>query len=126
VKSVDVFYLSDTTYVKSGPSSPVIGLIDDPNMRRGAQVKFTTTASVFKPFANIFAPYNRQVDARYKSTAAHRPAAVQHPADPCSSARRGVKKPATVLCGRFWGLQPRFYVGKMHPRELSLGRYGWE
>jgi len=68
VKSVDVFYLSDTTYVKSGPSSPVIGLIDDPNMRRGAQVKFTTTASVFKPFANIFAPYNRQVDARYKST----------------------------------------------------------
>jgi hypothetical protein len=37
-------------------------------MKAGAQAKFTTTASVFKPVANIYAPYNRQVDAKFKST----------------------------------------------------------
>jgi Protein of unknown function (DUF3089) len=67
-KGVDVFYLSDTTYSKPSSSSPDIGPIDDPAMKQGAQVKFTTTASVFEPIANIYAPYNRQVDAQYKST----------------------------------------------------------
>ena len=67
-KSVDVFYLSDTTYSKPDTSSPDIGPIDDPNMKQGAQVKFTTTASVFEPIANVFAPYNRQLDAKFKST----------------------------------------------------------
>jgi hypothetical protein len=67
-KSVDVFYLSDTTYSKPASSSPDIGPIGDPKMKQGAQVKFTATASVFEPVANVYAPYNRQVDAKYKST----------------------------------------------------------
>jgi len=67
-KGVDVFYLSDTTYSKPASSSPDVGPIDDPAMKAGAQAKFTTTASVFKPVANIYAPYNRQVDAKFKST----------------------------------------------------------
>src|SRR5674476_167185 len=29
---------------------------------------FTTTASAFEPIANVYAPYNRQVDAQFKST----------------------------------------------------------
>ena len=37
-------------------------------MKQGAQVKFTTTASAFEPIANVYAPYNRQVDAQFKST----------------------------------------------------------
>jgi pimeloyl-ACP methyl ester carboxylesterase len=67
-KGVDVFYLGDTTYAKPDPSSPNIGPIDDPTMQQGAQVKYTTTASVFEPIANVYAPYNRQVDAQFKST----------------------------------------------------------
>ncbi len=67
-KPVDVFYLGDTTYSRPDSSSPDIGRIDDPNMKQGAQVKFTTTASAFEPIANVYAPYNRQVDARFKST----------------------------------------------------------
>jgi pimeloyl-ACP methyl ester carboxylesterase len=67
-KPVDVFYLSDTTYSKPDTASPDIGPIDDPGMKQGAQTKFTTTASAFAPVANIYAPYNRQVDAKYKST----------------------------------------------------------
>jgi len=48
-------------------SSPDIGPIDDPNMKQGAQVRFTATASAFEPIANVCAPYNRQVDARSSS-----------------------------------------------------------
>lgn len=67
-EKVDVFYLSDTTYSKPNPSSPNIGPITDPKMKQGAQTKFTTTAAAFETVANIYAPYNRQVDAQYKST----------------------------------------------------------
>ena len=67
-KTVDVFYLSDTTYSKPDSSSPDIGPIDDPDMKQGARMKFTTTASVFEPIANVYAPYNRQVDAKFKMT----------------------------------------------------------
>lgn len=67
-KSVDVFYLGDTTYSKPDSSSPDVGPIDDANMKQGAQVKFTTTGSVFEPIANVYAPYNRQLDAQFKST----------------------------------------------------------
>jgi len=67
-KKVDVFYLSDTTYSKATPSSPDIGPIDDPKMQQGAKAKFTTTAAAFETVGNIYAPYNRQVDAQHKST----------------------------------------------------------
>jgi len=67
-KSVDVFYLSDTTYAKPDSGAPDIGPINDPKMNQGAQVKYTTTASVFEPISNVYAPYNRQVDAQFKST----------------------------------------------------------
>ena len=67
-RKVDVFYLSDTTYSKATPSSPNIGPINDTKMKQGAKTKFTTTASAFETVGNIYAPYNRQVDAQYKST----------------------------------------------------------
>jgi hypothetical protein len=66
-KQVDVFYLSDTTYSKTTPSSSDIGPIDDPKMQQGAKAKFTTTAAAFETVGNIYAPYNRQVDSQYKS-----------------------------------------------------------
>lgn len=67
-KKVDVFYLSDTTYQKANASSPDIGPIDDPQMKAGAKAKFSTTVTAFETVANIYAPYNRQVDSGYKST----------------------------------------------------------
>ena len=67
-KKVDVFYLSDTTYQKADASAPNIGPIDDPKMQAGAKAKFSTTATAFETVADIYAPYNRQVDAQYKST----------------------------------------------------------
>lgn len=67
-REVDVFYLSDTTYQKAGPSSPNIGPIDDPEMKIGAQSQLSRTATAFETVANIYAPYNRQIDSQYKST----------------------------------------------------------
>ncbi len=67
-EKVDVFYLSDTTYSKAAADSPNVGPIDDLNMQQGAKAKFTTTAAAFETVGNIYAPYNRQVDAQYKST----------------------------------------------------------
>ena len=67
-KKVDVFYLSDTTYQKASPSAPNIGPINDPQMQAGAKQMFSRTATAFQTVADIYAPYNRQVDAQYKST----------------------------------------------------------
>jgi hypothetical protein len=67
-KKVDVFYLSDTTYQKPNPSAPNIGAINDPAMQQGAKAAFSRTATAFQPLANIYAPYNRQVDAMYKKS----------------------------------------------------------
>jgi hypothetical protein len=67
-KEVDVFYLSDTSYVKSDASAPDIGPIDDPQMQALALADFSNTATAFETVADIYAPYNRQVDAQYKST----------------------------------------------------------
>lgn len=67
-KEVDVFYLSDTTYQKAGPSSPNIGPISNPEMKMGAQSMLSRTATAFETVANIYAPYNRQIDSQYKST----------------------------------------------------------
>ena len=67
-KKVDVFYLSDTTYQKPNANSPNIGPIDDPAMQQGAKAAYSRTASALEPVANIYAPYNRQVDAMYKKS----------------------------------------------------------
>jgi len=67
-KKVDVFYLSDTTYQKPNANSPNIGPIDDPAMQQGAKAAYSRTVSAFEPVANIYAPYNRQVDAMYKKS----------------------------------------------------------
>jgi len=67
-KKVDVFYLSDTTYQKPNANSPNIGPIDDPAMQTGAKNALTRTATAFENVADIYAPYNRQVDAMYKSS----------------------------------------------------------
>src|SRR5664279_5085764 len=68
-KSVDVFYLSDTTYSKLDSSSPDIGPIDDPNMKQGAQVKFTTTASAF---ANRLPTSTRRTTAKWTPNSSRR------------------------------------------------------
>jgi len=67
-RKVDVFYLSDTTYQKADASAPNIGPIDDPKMKAGAKEAFSKTATTFETAADIYAPYNRQIDAQYKST----------------------------------------------------------
>jgi hypothetical protein len=67
-KKVDVFYLSDTTYQKPDANSPNIGPIDDPAMKKGAKNAFTRTATAFENVADIYAPYNRQVDSLYKAS----------------------------------------------------------
>jgi hypothetical protein len=67
-REVDVFYLSDTTYSKADASAPDIGPIDDSSMQALAQAYFSCTATAFETVADIYAPYNRQVDAQYKST----------------------------------------------------------
>ena len=67
-KKVDVFYLSDTTYQKPDANSPNIGKIDDPAMQKGAKSAFSRTATAFDTVADIYAPYNRQVDAMYKKS----------------------------------------------------------
>lgn len=67
-KKVDVFYLSDTTYQKPDANAPNIGSIDDPSMQQGAKAAFSRTATAFEPIGNIYAPYNRQVDAMYKKS----------------------------------------------------------
>ena len=67
-KKADVFYLSDTTYQKPTPSSPNIGPIDDSAMQQGAKSAFSRTATAFETVADIYAPYNRQVDAMYKKS----------------------------------------------------------
>jgi hypothetical protein len=67
-KKVDVFYLSDTTYQKPNANSPNIGSVNDPDMQKGAKAALSRTAAAFEPVANIYAPYNRQVDAMYKKS----------------------------------------------------------
>jgi len=67
-KKVDVFYLSDTTYQKPDANSPNIGPINDRAMKAGAKNAFSRTATAFENVADIYAPYNRQVDAMYKKS----------------------------------------------------------
>jgi hypothetical protein len=64
-KRVAVFYFYPTAYAKT-PGGPIICAVNDAGMMEGAQVAFTRQATAFRTFANIYAPYYRQVDATYQ------------------------------------------------------------
>lgn len=65
-KNVDVFYVYPTAYKKATSSDPDFCAIDNPTMVQGAQSAFQRQATAFAPYANIFAPFYRQVDATYQ------------------------------------------------------------
>jgi hypothetical protein len=62
-KQVDVFYLYPTAWKKVNPDDPTICEIDNPSMLQGAKFTYSYQATAFETFANIYAPYYRQVDA---------------------------------------------------------------
>ena len=65
LKNVDVFYVYPTAYNKP-PSGPNFCTIDNASMVSGAKKAFQRQATAFTPYANIYAPYYRQVDAQYQ------------------------------------------------------------
>jgi hypothetical protein len=65
---VDVFYVYPTAYSRSDPSQPIFCPVDDPGMMAGAQAAYTRQAWAFRTLANIYAPYYRQIDAKYQLT----------------------------------------------------------
>jgi hypothetical protein len=67
IHPVDVFYLYPTSYSMETPSSPVIGPVTDPGMRAGAQESYARQAAAFAPYANVYAPYYRQIDTATKA-----------------------------------------------------------
>ena len=64
--AVDVFYVYPTAYARTDLSQPIFCALDEPGMVRGAQAAYTRQAWAFRTFANIYAPYYRQVDATYQ------------------------------------------------------------
>ena len=64
-KMVDVFYLYPTSYQKINATDPNICDIDNPSMLKTSKNNLAGQASAFETVANIYAPYYRQVDARY-------------------------------------------------------------
>jgi len=64
--AVDVFYVYPTAYARTDPSQPIFCPVDEPNMVRGAQAAYKRQAWAFRTFANIYAPYYRQIDATYQ------------------------------------------------------------
>lgn len=65
-KKVDVFYVYPTAYNKAATSDPDFCSIDNASMLQGAQAAFQQQAAAFAPSANLYAPFYRQVDARYQ------------------------------------------------------------
>jgi len=63
---VDVFYVYPTAYSRTAPGQPLFCPVDDPGMMQGAQSAYTRQAWAFRTFANIYAPYYRQIDAAYQ------------------------------------------------------------
>ena len=63
---VDVFYVYPTAYARTDPSQPIFCAVDDAQMMQSAQVAYTRQAWAFRTFANIYAPYYRQIDATYQ------------------------------------------------------------
>ncbi len=64
-KSVDVFYRYPTCWSKANNSDPNICAINNPSMQKGAVGVYNSQATMFEPFADVFAPYYRQAEAPY-------------------------------------------------------------
>lgn len=64
-KEVDVFYLYPTAWHKTNKDEPNICAIDNPSMLRGAKGAYERQATAFETVGNIYAPYYRQVNAKY-------------------------------------------------------------
>lgn len=62
---VDVFYLYPTSYSKTA-DGPIVCVVDDPGMAKAAASAYSRQATAFRTFADIYAPYYRQVDATYQ------------------------------------------------------------
>lgn len=60
----DVFYMCPSGYIPATRSAPLLCGIDDAQMRANAHRAFERQATVFAPFADIYAPYYRQADAQ--------------------------------------------------------------
>jgi hypothetical protein len=66
LKNVDVFYVYPTAYNRLSDSDPYFCSINNASMVQGAKSAFQRQATAFAPYANIYAPYYRQVDATYQ------------------------------------------------------------
>jgi hypothetical protein len=65
-KAVDVFYVYPTSWSKVKDSDPNTCAIDDPAMLKGSKMAFDRQATALETVGNIYAPYYRQMDARYQ------------------------------------------------------------
>jgi hypothetical protein len=65
IMAVDVFYLYPTCWEKVDSTEPNICNINNPSMLAGATPVFERQATAFETFANVYAPYYRQADAKY-------------------------------------------------------------
>lgn len=62
-KEVDVFYLIPTCWGRMSEEEPAISEIDNQILRNYGPLAFNDQANVFAPYANLYAPYYRQVDS---------------------------------------------------------------
>ncbi len=65
LKDVDVFYVYPTAWYKEDPNESNICEIDNKLMLIGSQKAYNAQATAFETFANIYAPFYRQADAKY-------------------------------------------------------------
>lgn len=63
-KPVDVFYVYPTVWSKTSPSDPNVNNIDNASMHQGVASILPWQATVFEPFANVWAPYYRQAASK--------------------------------------------------------------
>ncbi len=62
--AVDVFFLYPTSWSRQ-PGTPLYCEMDNKSMHEGANLMLKMEASAYKPVANLYAPYYRQVDAKW-------------------------------------------------------------
>lgn len=67
-KKVDIFYVYPTAWYKEIPSEPDICEIDNKTMLTGSRKAYEIQATAFETAGNIYAPYYRQLDAKYTLT----------------------------------------------------------
>ncbi len=62
--AVDVFFLYPTAWTRQ-PGAPLYCEMNNKSMHAGAAMMMKVEASAYKPVANLYAPYYRQVDAKW-------------------------------------------------------------